>query len=35
MCLDIINGKNPVKIQTMKHKFLTRAELDKIKAENQ
>ena len=35
LCIDIINGKNPAKIQTMKHEFLTRAELDKIKAENQ
>ena len=35
LCIDILNGKNPAKIQTMKHEFLTRAELDKIKAENQ
>jgi ribose transport system substrate-binding protein len=35
LCIDIINGKNPAKIQTMKHEFLTRADLDKIKAENQ
>jgi ribose transport system substrate-binding protein len=35
LCIDIINGKNPAKIQTMKHEFLTRAQLDKIKAENQ
>jgi ribose transport system substrate-binding protein len=35
LCIDIINGKNPAKIQTMEHKFLTRAELDQVKAENQ
>jgi len=35
LAIDIINGKKPAKIQTMKHEFLTRAELDKIKAENQ
>ncbi len=35
LCIDILNGKKPAKIQTMKHKFLTRAELDDIKAENQ
>jgi ribose transport system substrate-binding protein len=35
LAIDIINGKNPAKIQTMKHEFLTRAEIDKIKAENQ
>lgn len=35
LAIDIINGKKPAKIQTMKHEFLTRAEIDKIKAENQ
>ena len=35
LAIDIINGKNPAKIQTMKHEFLTRAEIDKIRAENQ
>jgi ribose transport system substrate-binding protein len=35
LCIDIINGKNPDKIQTMQHEFLTRAEIDKVKAENQ
>lgn len=34
LAIDIINGKNPAKIQTMKHEFLTRAELQKIKDEN-
>lgn len=35
LAIDIINGKNPAKIQTMKHEFLTRSELAAIKAENQ
>lgn len=35
LCIDIINGKNPDKIQTMQHEFLTRAEIDKVKAENE
>ncbi len=35
LAIDIINGKKPAKIQTMKHEFLTRAEIDKIRAENQ
>jgi ribose transport system substrate-binding protein len=35
LAIDIVNGKNPAKIQTMKHEFLTRADLDKIKAENE
>ncbi len=34
LCIDIVNGKNPAKIQTMKHEFLTRADLQKIKDEN-
>ena len=35
LCIDILNGKDPAKIQTMKHEFLTRDQLDAIKAENQ
>jgi ribose transport system substrate-binding protein len=35
LAIDILNGKNPAKIQTMKHEFLTRAQIDKIRAENQ
>jgi len=35
LAIDIINGKNPAKIQTMQHEFLTRNELEAIKAENQ
>jgi ribose transport system substrate-binding protein len=34
LAIDIINGKKPAKIQTMKHEFLTRAEIQKIKDEN-
>jgi ribose transport system substrate-binding protein len=34
LCIDIINGKNPAKIQTMKHEFLTRDQLAAIKEEN-
>jgi len=34
LCLDILNGKNPAKIQTMEHEFLTRENIDVIKAEN-
>lgn len=30
LCIDIVNGKNPAKIQTMKHKFLTRENLAEI-----
>jgi ribose transport system substrate-binding protein len=35
LCIDILNGKNPAKIQTMQHEFLTRNEIDKVRAENQ
>ena len=34
LCLDILAGKNPDKIQTMEHKFLTRDEIDQIIEEN-
>jgi ABC-type sugar transport system substrate-binding protein len=34
LCLDILAGKNPDKMQTMQHVFLTRANLDEIRAEN-
>lgn len=34
MCLDILAKKNVPKVVTMDHKFLTRADLDAIKAEN-
>lgn len=30
LCIDIVNGKNTAKIQTMKHKFLTRDNIDEI-----
>ena len=33
LAIDIVNGKNPAKIQTMEHEFLTRREIDKIKEE--
>lgn len=33
LAIDIINGKNPAKIQTMQHEFLTRKDIDKIKEE--
>jgi ribose transport system substrate-binding protein len=32
LCLDILAGKNPDKMQTMEHVFLTRKDLDEIKA---
>jgi ABC-type sugar transport system substrate-binding protein len=35
LCLDILAGKNPDKMQTMEHVFLTRAEIDQVIAENQ
>lgn len=35
LALDILAGKNPAKIQTMEHEFLTRKDLDKILEENQ
>lgn len=34
LALDILAGKNPDKMQTMKHKFLTRENLDEVIAEN-
>lgn len=34
LALDILAGKNPDKVQTMEHEFLTRDDIDKIKAEN-
>lgn len=33
LALDILAGKNPDKIQTMEHEFLTREDIDKVKAE--
>jgi ribose transport system substrate-binding protein len=35
LALDILAGKNPDKIQTMEHEFLTRKDIDKIIEENQ
>ena len=34
LCLDILAGKNPAKIQTMEHEFLTRKDIDTVKEEN-
>ncbi|MDC7124755.1 MAG: sugar ABC transporter substrate-binding protein [Spirochaetales bacterium] len=34
LCIKILNGENPSKIQTMEHEFLTRDDVDKIKQEN-
>jgi len=34
LALDILAGKNPDKMQTMKHKFLTRENIDEVIAEN-
>lgn len=34
LCLDILAGKNPDKIQTMEHEFLTREDIDIVKQEN-
>lgn len=34
LALDILAGKNPAKIQTMEHEFLTRSEIDEIIKEN-
>ena len=35
LALDILAGKNPDKMQTMEHEFLTREDIDKVRAENQ
>jgi ribose transport system substrate-binding protein len=34
LCLDILAGKNPAKIQTMEHEFLTRKDIATVKEEN-
>jgi ribose transport system substrate-binding protein len=34
LALDILAGKNPDKMQTMEHEFLTREDIDKVRAEN-